>query len=74
MAMLVAIVGSGMTWAVVAVLLWVGLPIWSEKPPEVLGVSLGQLFVAAAAGVALGWFLVVGGLLADRSRGGRQHA
>jgi hypothetical protein len=74
LARLVALVGSGLTWTVVGGLVWLGVPIWSEKPPEVLGVSLGQLFVATAAAVAVGWLLVVGGLLADRSRGDRQRA
>jgi hypothetical protein len=70
MAKLVAPIGSGLTWAVVAGLLYLGLPIWSEKPPEIVGVSLGQLLVAVAGAVALGWFLLVWGVgwwLAERA-------
>ena len=64
---LVALPGSGLTWTVVVGLAVVGLDHWSEKPPEVFGVSLGQLFVAVALAVALGWGLLVAGL----SRQGR---
>ena len=68
-AKLVVLAGSGLTWTVVGGLLFLG-GVWAEKPPEILGVSLGQLFVAVAVAVALGWVLLVWGIgwwLAERA-------
>ena len=61
----IALVGSGVTWAVVVGLLYLGLPLWSAKPPEIVGVSLGQFLVAVAAAAAVGWALMVVGFLVD---------
>jgi hypothetical protein len=51
------LIGRLMSWAGVAWLAAAGLSAWSQRPPEMLGLPLGQVLVIAAVAIGAGMVL-----------------